>query len=254
MAVIAQPPARGARHRQFQQFGHGLDVPERVVRVGMAKPGRQLDHLACRILACAIPVDHGPNREGVTKVMYAWSFPVQLEPRVFPQPDCSTDPCEAGPRRPFAEPVTVASDEELPGRATEQPVTFGRVGGQPVHDSRIEWQQALLSQLAMPDTQHSGCCIKVVGIQRQRFADPESRDSDQAEEGRTCQPTHPVGGRQFTGRCDDAPDLGFAVDVWPFARCAVGQQPARRRCMRRVDTAQPKSEQPHHSEPGRPGG
>ena len=39
----------------------------------MAQIGRQPDHLARRVLACAVPVDHRPHGEGVAKVVDARS-------------------------------------------------------------------------------------------------------------------------------------------------------------------------------------
>src|SRR5206468_11226564 len=51
-----------AGHRQIEQFGNRLQIPESVGGIGMAQIGRQPDHLARRVFAGAIPVDQRAHR------------------------------------------------------------------------------------------------------------------------------------------------------------------------------------------------
>ncbi len=51
---------------QCKQFGNGLDVPVSVCGIGVSQIRRELDHLPCRFLAVAIPVQQGSNCEGMT--------------------------------------------------------------------------------------------------------------------------------------------------------------------------------------------
>ena len=74
-------------------------------------------------------------------------------------------------------------------RMADQPIAFGKIVDQLRDDARIERQQPLFAELALPDAQHAMLGVEVVTIERQRLADPQAGDRDEPEQGRAGQPT-----------------------------------------------------------------
>ena len=89
------------------------------------------------------------------------------------QPDLLAGLREVVAGRTVGEPRCLVGDEQRLGRTADQPVAFGEIVEQPRDDARIERQQPLLAELALPDAQHAMIGVEVVTIERERLADPE---------------------------------------------------------------------------------
>jgi len=86
----------------------------------MAQVGRQPDHLARRVFAGAVPVDHRLHREAVAKIMDARSPAVLAVSLVPPEPDLLAGLCEVVSGGAVGEPRCLVGDEQRLGRSADQ--------------------------------------------------------------------------------------------------------------------------------------
>src|SRR5271156_4177524 len=219
----------------------------------MAQIGRQPDHLARRVLAGAVPVEHRLHCEAVAKIVDARSSAMLAVCLMGPEPDLLARMREVVSGSTVGEACGLVGDEQRLGRMDDQPVAFGKIVDQLRDDARIERQQPLFAELALSDAQHAMLGVEVVTIEGQRLADPEPGDCDKPEQRRAGQPTQTVDGWQLLCRHDDRSDLSLAVDMRTRPLDGTRQQASRRHFMRRIEAAQPLREQAHDAEPRRSG-
>ena len=210
----------------IEQLGHRLQIPERVVGVGMAEIGRQPDHLARRVLAGPVPVDHRPHGEAVAKVVDARSPAMPAIALLFAQADLLAGLREVVACAAVGQPCSAAGDEE--GLRTGQ--TAGRARqhiDELRHDRRVEREQPLPAELAAPHAGARRCRHR--GRSRSSASASlilEAGDRDEPEQGRAGQSAQAVDRGQCLGRRDDRGDLGLAVDIRArAARTESGSSP-----------------------------
>jgi hypothetical protein len=150
----------------------------------MAQIGRQPDHLARRVFAGAVPVDHRAHREAVAKIVDARSPAMLAVWLMRPEPDMLARPREVVSGSAVGEPRSLIGDEQRHYGMADQPVALGNIVDQPSDDARVERQQPLPAELALPHAQHAMVGVKIIAIERQRLADPEPGDDDKPEQSR----------------------------------------------------------------------
>lgn len=116
-----------AMRGQLKQFGDCFYVPVGVFRRRVAQIGRQLEHLARRVFARAVPIDDRSRREAVAKVVDTRATTVAA----ILLPSAQTDPL-ANLRKVVAggavsEPIAAATDEERLRRDAEQAVALSSI-------------------------------------------------------------------------------------------------------------------------------
>ena len=107
---------------KLQQLRHRLDVPVGVLGLGVTQIGRQLEHLARRVLARAIPADHRPGGEAVAQVVDARAAAMPPVALRGPQPELLADEREVVARAAVAHAGAPIAHEEGLRREAEQPV------------------------------------------------------------------------------------------------------------------------------------
>ena len=93
----------------------------------MAQIGRQPDHLARRVFAGAVPVDHRLHREAVAKIVDARSPAMLAVWLMGPEPDLLAGPREVVSGSTVGEACGLVGDEQRLGRMADQPIAFGKI-------------------------------------------------------------------------------------------------------------------------------
>src|SRR5260370_20300491 len=138
---------------QLEQLRYRFYVPVGVFRAGVAQIGREFDHLARRVLAHAVPVDHRARREAVAEVVDAWSTAMTVMLLLVPQPEPLAHQREVIAGTAIPEPLAVAGDEERVRRTTQQSVALACVVAQTCRNALGERDEPLPSALAAPAPQ-----------------------------------------------------------------------------------------------------
>ena len=150
------------------------------------------------------------------------------------------------------QPPLVFADEERRRHGTEYPVALGTVGAQALGGALRERNDTARSVLCMPDVQDGRVEIDIPIIESDGFADPQSGDREQAEQGRIgCTPQTPVR-RQPCGCGHDPGDFAVGVDVGPLALLPVRDQALGRNFRAWVNPLKPGREASHDRQPDRP--
>ena len=82
----------------------------------------------------------------------------------------------------IAEAYASIADEKRDGPIAEQSVPFSHIVPQSRCDRTMDWNEPRLVQLRPPNSQDATREVDIAGVQRQGFADPETRDRDESEE------------------------------------------------------------------------
>src|ERR1700691_5129997 len=102
-----------------------------------------------------------------------------------------------------SEPVAIAGDEERLRRKAEQTVALDGIGSQAACDAVGDRDQPLLAQLATTDAQHTFVQIDIIGVETDRFADPQASRRDQPKQRRTGVAPQSLDRPQLGGSIDD---------------------------------------------------
>ena len=156
------------------------------------------------------------------------------------------------PAPPDTQPPLVLADEERRRRNTENPVPFGAVGAEAFGGARRNRNDAAPSVLGMLDVQDGRVEIDIRIVEPDSFADPQSGDCQQPEQGRIGRAPQAPGRRQPCSCSHDPGDLAVGVDVGPLALLPVRDKTSGRNFRAWVNPLKPGREAAHDRQPDRP--
>ncbi len=209
----------------------------------VAQERREQRHARGDIGAVAIPAEQGADREAVAQVM--WPGPAFRRARL-----------EAGAADQIEPPeMRVAIEQSCAGRRDEeravawtgdQLVAATGVAGQGVDGARVQWDLPRLSELGLPDPQHTVVEVDVVTVEPERFPDAHTGDRQQSDQG--LEGDGPQRRTELVSRGHEHRDVGIRVQIGRGPMGLRRPQPGRRHLMACVDGMEVTSERPHRRE------
>src|SRR5579862_653207 len=132
---------------EFKQLWNRLYIPVCMFWAGMAEIGCELNHLARRVFAGAIPIDDRSRGEAVAQIVDAWPATVAAVSLSVSQPDPLARLSEVVSSRAISEPFSIAIHKERLRLVPEQPVAFGDITAQLRRHTLGERNEPFLSEL-----------------------------------------------------------------------------------------------------------
>lgn len=116
----------------------------------------------------------------------------------------------------------------------------------------MEWDEARLAELRVPDEQDPALEIDIGLLKPQRFAGTKPRRREQADECRIGVGSQAVRGSQMTRPRHEIPDLRIRKDVWLSSAPLAGKDSCGRDLRARIVRVQPGRESPDLTESASP--